>query len=334
MAATTDMDVKKKGVAAKIVWSILDFLKENRGIIIALLLMAVVLSLLSPVFLTKANILNVMRQVSTNACLAMGMTRVIILGGIDLSVGAVVALTGALTVGMMTNHGVGMVPAIGFGLLIGLLFGIANGAIIAYTRMPPFIVTMATMNIARGIAYVYTGGRPIRTRAATFIDIGIGYFAGIPLPVIYTGIFIIIIALVLNRSVFGTHVYAVGGNREAARFSGIKISKIEIIVYAIAGFISGFAGIVLAARMTSGQPTVGIGFELDAIAACVLGGVSMSGGVGHIGGSMIGALVIGIINNGLNLMNVNSFWQLIAKGMVILIAVYVDMLKKQKEHRS
>ncbi len=200
--------------------------------------------------------------------------------------------------------------------------------------MPPFIVTMATMNIARGIAYVYTGGRPIRTRDADFIDIGIGYLAGIPLPVVYTALFIIAFSLVLNRSVFGSHIYAVGGNREAARFSGISISKVEILVYSVCGFVSAFAGVVLAARMTSGQPTVGIGFELDAIAACVLGGVSMSGGLGRIGGSMIGALVIGIINNGLNLMNVNSFWQLVVKGMVILVAVYVDMLKKQKEHRS
>lgn len=334
MAATSNVELEEKNIVTKIGWAVLAFLRDNRGIIIALLLMMAALSILSPVFLTKANVLNVLRQVSTNACLAMGMTLVIILGGIDLSVGAVVALSGSLTVGMMTNSGWGMVPAIAFGLFVGLLFGVANGAIIAYTRMPPFIVTMATMNIARGIAYVYTGGRPIRTRNSTFIEIGIGYVAGIPLPVIYTAIFIVIIALLLNRSVFGTHIYAVGGNREAARFSGIKIPRVEIVVYAIAGFISGFAGIVLAARMTSGQPTVGIGFELDAIAACVLGGVSMSGGLGRIGGSMIGALVIGIINNGLNLMNVNSFWQLIAKGMVILIAVYVDMLKKQKEHRS
>ena len=310
------------------------FLRDNRGIIIALLLMVVTLSIISPVFLTKANILNVLRQVSTNALLALGMTLVIILGGIDLSVGAVVALSGALTVGAMSTHGMGPVPAIAIGLIVGLLFGMANGAIIAFTKMPPFIVTMATMNIARGIAYVYTGGRPIRTRDAGFIDLGIGYLQGIPLPVIYTAAFIIVVSLVLNRSVFGSHIYAVGGNREAARFSGINISRVEILVYSICGFISAFAGVVLAARMTSGQPTVGIGFELDAIAACVLGGVSMSGGLGRIGGSMIGALVIGIINNGLNLMNVNSFWQLIVKGLVILVAVYVDMLKKQKEHRS
>lgn len=325
--------VAADGIMTKFVRAIVSFLKENRGIIVALLLMVVALSLLSPVFLTRSNILNVLRQVSTNACLALGMTLVIILGGIDLSVGAVVALAGALTVGAMGN-GVGVAPAIAIGLAVGLLFGIANGGIIAYTKMPPFIVTMATMNIARGIAYVYTGGRPIRTRDASFIEIGIGYIAGIPLPVIYTAFFIIAISLILNRSVFGTHIYAVGGNREAARFSGIKISRIEIAVYAISGFISAFAGVVLAARMTSGQPTVGQGFELDAIAACVLGGVSMSGGLGRIGGSMIGVLVIGIINNGLNLMNVNSFWQLIAKGFVILVAVYVDMLKKQKEHRN
>ena len=200
--------------------------------------------------------------------------------------------------------------------------------------MPPFIVTMATMNIARGIAYVYSGGMPIRSRNQDFIVIGTGYLFNIPLPVIYTLVLAVILSLVLNRSVFGTHIYAVGGNREAAKFTGIPIPRVEVMVYAISGLASAISGVALAARMTSGQPTVGIGFELDAIAACVLGGVSMTGGVGRIGGTLLGVLVIGVINNGLILMNVNSFWQLIVKGMVILVAVYVDMVKKRRENRN
>lgn len=313
---------------------LLHFLRENLGIIIAFLVISGILSILSPVFLSTTNMFNVLRQVSANACLAMGMTLVIILGGIDLSVGAVVALSGSLAVGVMSNNGLGTVAGVAVGLGVGLAFGIANGAIISFTKMPPFIVTMATMNIARGIAYVYSGGMPIRSRDQDFITIGTGYLFNIPLPVVYTIILAVIFSLILNRSVFGTYIYAAGGNREAARFSGIPISRVEVMVYAISGLASAVSGVVLAARMTSGQPTVGIGFELDAIAACVLGGVSMTGGVGKIGGTLLGVLVIGVINNGLILMNVNSFWQLIVKGLVILVAVYVDMVKKQRENRS
>ncbi len=200
--------------------------------------------------------------------------------------------------------------------------------------MPPFIVTLATMQVARGVAYVYTGGMPIRTMEEGFNIIGIGYLGPIPLPIIYTAVLIFFVTILLNKTKFGRHVYAVGGNKEAAKFSGIDTGKVEIGVFTLLGFLAAFTGIVLCSRMYSGQPTVGEGFEMDAIAATVLGGTSFSGGIGKIGGTIIGVLVIGVLNNGLNLLNINSFWQLIAKGLVILLAVYIDMIKKRREVKS
>jgi ribose transport system permease protein len=292
--------------------------------------MCIALSILSPAFLTKNNILNVLRQVSTNANLAFGMTLAIIICGIDLSVGSTLALAGTLTAGLITNNHVPAVIAILIGLAVGTLLGLFNGMVIAKTGIPPFIVTLAMYNIARGAAYVYTGGNPIRTMDPVFNFVGNGYLGPIPLPVIYTVVFFIAVSYMMNKTQFGRHVYALGGNKEAARFSGINIKKVEIGVYTLLGFLAAFSGIVLCGRMYSGQPTVGVGFELDAIAAVVLGGTSMMGGIGKMGGTVLGVLVIGVLNNGLNLLNINSFWQLIAKGIVILLAVYVDILKKKK----
>lgn len=307
-----------------------DFVKENMGILIGFGLMCIALSILSPAFLTQANILNVLRQVSTNANLAFGMTFAIIICGIDLSVGSILAVSGTVTAGLIALQNVPVPIAVIIGLLLGTSLGFFNGFVISKTGIPPFIVTLAMYNIARGAAYVYTGGMPIRTMNPQFTTIGTGYLGPIPLPIIYTLVFFIFVSILLNKTKFGRHVYAVGGNREAAKFSGINIKKVEIRVYTLIGFLSAFSGIVLCARMYSGQPTVGVGFELDAIAAVVLGGTSMLGGIGKMGGTFIGVLVIGVLNNGLNLLNINSFWQLIAKGVVILLAVYMDMLKKKK----
>lgn len=311
--------------------SVIKYIKENLGIIIGLAVMCTVLSILSPAFLTKENIINVLRQVSTNANLAFGMTLAIIINGIDLSVGSILALSGTITAGLITFNNMPVITAVIIGIFIGIGLGLFNGFVIAKTGIPPFIVTLAMFNIARGAAYVYTGGMPVRTMNEQFNFIGNGYLGPIPLPVVYTLIFLVTMYVLMNKTKFGRYVYAVGGNRDAARFSGVNIKKIEIIVYTIIGFLSGFSGIVLCARMYSGQPTVGVGFELDAIAACVLGGTSMMGGIGKIGGTVLGVLVIGVLNNGLNLLNINSFWQLIAKGVVILLAVYVDLLKKKKK---
>lgn len=315
----------------KIGLDMLEFVKENVGILIGFAVLCVALSIISPAFLTEANILNILRQVSTNANLALGMTLVIIICGIDLSVGSIVALSGTVTGGLIAFSNVPIPAAVFAGILVGTLAGVFNGVMVAYTGIPSFIVTLAMLNIARGAAYVYTGGQPIRVMNEDFNVIGAGYLGAIPLPVIYSFIFLLLTAIILNKTKLGRHIYAVGGNKEAARFTGIKIKRIEIFVYTFSGFLAAFSGVVLAARMFSGQPTVGNGFELDAIAAVVLGGTSMTGGIGKIGGTLIGVLVIGVLNNGLNLLNINSFWQLIIKGIVILAAVYVDMMKKRKE---
>lgn len=305
-----------------------NMIRSNIGIICVLLIIGVFLSLLSDKFLTSGNLISVMRQISINVYIALGMTLVIILGGIDLSVGAIVALTGTVTVGLIVNTGLPIAAAIAIGLLIGVVCGFISGTMVAEFKLPAFIVTMAMMNIARGAANVYSGGRSTRITDEFFSSIGSGYLFGvIPLPVIYMVVLIILITVVLNKTKFGTYIYAIGGNRESARLSGVPIKKVEIAVFTIIGLLSAFAGLVLASRMYSGQPSVGAGYELDAIAACVLGGVSMSGGKGHISGTVFGAMVIGFISNGLNLMNVNSFWQLVVKGIIILIAVVIDSQK-------
>ncbi|MGZ7441326.1 ABC transporter permease [Paenibacillus sp. TH7-28] len=306
-------------------------LKGNIGIIFVLLILCLVLSIVSPVFLTTENLITVLRQVSNNVFLALGMTLVMILGGIDLSVGAIVAVSGTLTVGFMVNNGIPMPVAILLGVVIGTLLGFFNGVIITQFKLPAFIVTLATMNIAQGIAYIYSGGRSARITNDAYTQLGTGKLFGfLPLPVLYMVILIIIFIVLLNKTKFGTNIFAIGGNREAARLSGVRIKKVEIAVYTLAGLLSALAGIVLSARMYSGQPSVGQGYEMDAIAACVLGGVSMAGGRGRISGTIFGVMIIGVVSNGLNLMGVSSFWQLLVKGLIILIAVLIDAQKGKK----
>ena len=305
------------------------YIRPKSGILIGLLAMGTVLSVLSPAFLTSENMLNVLRQVSTNANLAFGMTFAIIIGGIDLSVGSVLAISGTIAAGLIANNGLPVWVAVLGGLAAGGLIGFLNGFIIARTGIAPFIVTLATMQIARGLAYVYTEGMPIRAFVDDFNVIGNGYLGPIPLPVIYTAVMFAALLFMLNRTKFGRYVYALGGNRTASIYSGININRVQILVYTIIGLLSALSGVVLSARMYSGQPTVGNGFELDAIAAVVLGGTSFSGGIGTLGGTLLGVFVIGFLNNGLNLLNINSFWQLVVKGLVILLAVYIDIMKKQ-----
>lgn len=329
-----ELSTKSHGVGRKLTAGSIQFLRNNAGILMGLLGMCIALSLLTPSFLTKENIFNILRQVTTNANLAFAMTLIIIICGIDLSTGSILAVSGTLTAGLIALNGMPVYLAVLMGLLVGTGLGLFNGVVIARTGIPPFIVTLAMMQIARGAAFVYTGGMPVRTLDPDFNIIGSGYLGPIPVPVIYTAIVFIGMVLLLDKTQFGRHVYAVGGNRDAARFSGINIKKIEIVSYTLMGFLSAMSGIVLCARMYSGQPTVGQGFEMDAIAAAILGGTSFSGGTGTMGGTLIGVFVIGVLNNGLNLLNVSSFWQLIIKGVVILLAVYVDMLKKKKKGRG
>ena len=273
-------------------------IKGNIGIIAVLIIMCVIVSIATDKFLTTNNIISVLRQISINTYIALGMTLVIILGHIDLSVGSIVAMSGTLTVGLTVNQGMPLIVAIIIGLAVGTLAGFISGFIVSHFKVPAFIITMAMMNIASGIAYVYTGGQSTRITDKMFIAIGTGYlFNVIPLPVVYMVILIAIFSFLLSKTKFGTYVYAA------------------------------FAGLVLCSRMYSGQPSVGSGYELDAIAACVLGGTSMTGGKGRISGTVFGAMVIGIISNGLNLIGVSSYWQLIIKGLIIACAVLLDCQK-------
>lgn len=324
---------KKESSFIRMKKTALQFGKENIGIIAALFVLCLFLAL-NPItkdsFLTQKNVFNVLRQISSNLFLACGMTMVIILGGIDLSVGSIIALSGCIAAGAVSRYNMPIFVAVLFGLAIGLAIGMINGFIISRTTIPPFIVTLAMMNIAKGLAYVYTGGSPVRVVTKEWQFIGAGYIGSIPTPVIILVIVLIVTGLIMNKTKMGRHIYAVGGNAQAAVFSGIKVARVKFFVHAFSGLMAGLAGIVLASRMYSGQPTAGEGAEMDAIAAVVVGGTSMAGGAGKIGGTIIGGLIIGVLNNGLNLLNVNSFWQYVVKGFVILLAVFLDYIKNKK----
>ena len=327
MGIIKEEKTKKTTATAGVGNAVKIYFKENLGIIVAFLVLCVFLSVFpktSGSFFTRQNIFNVLRQISTNLFLACGMTMVIILGGIDLSVGSIIALSGCISAGCVARYNLPLPIALLMGLLVGLLVGMFNGAVISKTTIPAFIVTLATMNIAKGLAYVYTGGSPVRVVTKEWQFLGAGYVGIFPTPVVILVIVLIITAIIMNKTKMGRHMYAVGGNQQAAEFSGIKVEKVKFFVHAFSGLMAGLAGIVLASRMYSGQPTAGDGAEMDAIAAVVVGGTSMAGGSGKIGGTIIGGLIIGVLNNGLNLLNVNSFWQYVVKGVVILLAVFLE----------
>lgn len=314
------------------------FLRDNAATLIGLIAIVFLLQLMTGggnlvngVFFRQKNILNVLRQVSINANLACGMTLVIILGGIDISVGSIIALSGVLAAGMIQNYGLPVWVAVAVGVGTGLVCGMFNAFIISTTPLPPFIVTLSMMQMANGFARIYTSGSPIRVMNDDFNFLGSGYLWGIPIPVIYSLVLLGVTAYILNRTKLGRHIYAVGGNREAARFAGINDKKILFFAYSYSGLLAGFSGVVLAARMFSGQPTAGDGQEMETIAATVLGGTSMLGGQGAMGGTVIGVLIMGALSNGLNLLGINSFWQYVVKGVVILMAVYIDVIKKRSK---
>ncbi|MFB0829194.1 ribose ABC transporter permease [Brevibacillus laterosporus] len=297
------------------------------GPLLGLFLLVIILSIVSSDFLTVSNIFNVLRQVSINALIAFGMTFVILTGGIDLSVGSTLALSSALSAGLMASGGDPFL-AIVVGLLAGLVMGAFNGILVAKGNVAPFIATLATMTVFRGLTLVYTEGKPITGLPDSFGLVGKSFFLQIPMPVIWMLLSFIALYFILKHTTFGRHVYALGSNEEATRLSGISTTKVKIWVYSISGLFASLAGIILTSRLNSAQPTAGTSYELDAIAAVVLGGTSLSGGKGWIVGTLIGAMIIGVLNNGLNLLNVSSFYQLVAKGAVILIAVLLDRSKK------
>lgn len=300
--------------------------KYKLGPLIGLLLICVVLSFLSDRFFTTSNFLNVARQVSINALLGVGMTYVILTGGIDLSVGSILALAGALAAGSL-GMGVDPVLAVLLACFVGLVAGTVNGTIVAYGGVAPFVATLATMTVFRGATLIYTEGRPIRAIAPGFNGLGGGYIGPIPTPVIITAIVFFVAWYVLTQMTPGRRIFAIGGNEEAAILSGIKTKYYKVLVYAISGLLAGLAGAILTSRLLSAQPTAGSGYELDAIAAVVIGGTSLSGGAGGVFGTLVGALIIGVIDNGLNLLNVSSFYQQAVKGFIILIAVLLDRKK-------
>lgn len=307
---------------------------QNWGILMALFLMCAIFTIFGSNFLTKTNILNLLRTCATNCFLAIGVQIAIILAGIDLTGGALAALSGVICVVTFQNAGLPIWMGIATGVLIGVIIGLLNGFIISYTGIHPFVVTLAMQSICRGAAYLIANGSPVSTTNRSFSEFGTGSLGPIPYPIIYMVIFLILDYILLNKLRIGRHIYAVGGNETAAKFSGININKIKILVWTISGAMAGFCGVVLAARMSSGQPSTGEGYETDAIAAAVLGGTSFFGGTGSVGGLMIGVLIIGVISNGLNLMHVNSYWQYVIKGVIIIAAVYVDMLKQKRQNTA
>lgn len=323
------MSSKTTGAPGRGTTALAVFMRANLAIIAGLAVLCLLLSLFTDSFLTSSNIMSMLRQISTNALLTLAMMLCIIIGGIDIGLGAYVALSGTVTAVMITNYQLSLPASIFFGLLSGALCGLANGLFIAYIHVPAFIVTMAMMNVARGAAYLATNAEPIRVRDRDFAWIGIGRVYNFPLPVAYTIAGVIAVALFLNRTRMGRYIYSVGGNLTAAKYSGVNIKAVQIVVHVISGVLAAFAGIVLAARMYSGQPAVAQGYELDAVAASVLGGISLAGGSGSVVSAMIGVMIIGVLQNGLNLLNIDSFWQIIAKGVVILVAVSADMLRNR-----
>ena len=301
--------------------------------VIALIILMAVITIINSNFLTANNLLNLLLQVTSNALIAFGMTFVILTGGIDLSVGSILALSSALTAGLL-GSGMPVTLAILISLILGCILGMMNGLLISYGKLAPFIVTLATMTIFRGATLVYTNGNPItKGLSDTFLFqfLGQGYIVGIPFPVIIMFIVFIVLYVLLHNTAFGKSVYAIGGNEKAAYISGVKLNKVKIIIYSISGIMASISGLIITSRLSSAQPTAGASYEMDAIAAVVLGGTSLSGGKGRILGTLIGALIIGVLNNGLNIIGVSAFWQQVVKGVVILIAVLIDRFKVVKQ---
>ncbi|WP_313119272.1 ribose ABC transporter permease [Proteiniclasticum ruminis] len=303
---------------------------KNKPLMV-LMVTSIVISILEPRFLTTGNLMTILRQTSINAVIATGMTFVILVGGIDLSVGSVLGFTGAIAATMISG-GTNIVVVILTVLILGTFIGFVNGSLITIGRLQPFIATLGTVTLLRGLLLVFSQGRPIGTGntegSELFNAIGRGFFGPIPIPV-YLMLFIFIIAYyMLNHTRMGRYIYSTGSNEEATMYSGIKTNRVKLFVYAASGMMASIAGVLITARLGSAQPTAGAGYELDAIAAVVLGGTSMAGGIGTITGTAIGALIIGVLNNALNIMQVSSYYQDVAKGIVILVAVLMDRKKK------
>ncbi len=306
-------------------------LLQIAGILPILILICILFSILTPNFLSVGNLINVVRQASINIVLACGMTFVILTGGIDLSVGSILAVTAVIAV-VVSLLPIGWL-AVPVALAAGLIIGLINGILIAYLDLPPFIVTLGGLTGLRGVAYLLANGTTVINPNLNFAWVGNSYLGAIPWLVVIALLTVLVSWFILRRTVLGVQIYAVGGNSRAARLTGIKVSYVLLFVYGVSGLLSGLAGIMSASRLYSATGILGTGYELDAIAAVILGGTSFSGGVGTIFGTLLGALIIATLNNGLTLLNMSFFWQLVVKGLVIIIAVIIDKLRTRSRHR-
>ena len=300
------------------------------ALVFVIIAIVIVMSFASPVFLTSKNIINIIRQISINGIIAVGMTFVILTGGIDLSVGSVVAITSVIC-GYLLEKGMFWLTACVIAIAIALLFGAFNGVMIAYVGFQPFIATLATVTMGSGIALAFSDGKPFTIKDKAFLAIGQGYVGAIPIPIIILYIVVIIGLIILKTTTFGRYVFAIGGNKNAAKLSGVRTRRVELMVYVISALCAAVVGLILSARISSGQPTAGDGYELDAIAATAIGGTSMSGGVGSLTGTIFGFVILGLVTNSMNLLNINSFYQQIVKGILIILAVFLDMTSKGKK---
>lgn len=286
--------------------------------------LGIILSIATPTFLTFTNLMNILRQISVNGVLAIGMSLVALTGGIDLSVGSIVAFSGILTAGMLNDTALPIPVTVILAILVGLTMGLINGYFVAYWNAPPFVVTLAMMTIGRGLTYIYCDGKPISKLPDAFLKIGKGSLAGIPIPFIILIAVFLIFYIMLTKMKHGRHIYAVGGNEQAAMVSGINVKRVIMSVYIFSGICCGVGAVMLTARVSAGLPTAGDGYELDAIAATVIGGTSLSGGTGKLWGTLVGVLLLGMVNTGLDLLNVTSYYQQVVKGLIILGAVLID----------
>ncbi|AYQ36186.1 ABC transporter permease [Runella sp. SP2] len=309
--------------------------------LIALFVLCLIIGLLSDKFFTVSNFWNVLRQISVNICLSVGMTLVVLMAGIDLSVGSVLALCGAITAGLFKMGielhsqnlyiGFTLLGASLAGVLTGALLGFFNGFVITRFKVPSFVATLAMLTVARGLTMLWTKGFPISGLGEQFAYMGTGWFLGVPVPVWISAGVVALAVFLSDKTKLGRYIYAIGGNENASLLSGININKVKIIVYTIAGGLAAVGGLMVTSRLDSAQPNAGTGYELDSIAAVVIGGTSLSGGKGSIWGTVLGAIIIGVLNNGLVLLNVSPFWQQVVKGFVILLAVIIDKANSKNE---
>lgn len=320
---------KSNNLAASSNFAVL-YLKRNMGTIIGLVLLSLIIGFSSDKFFTSSNMLNLLKSNSVNAIICCGMLMAILMGQIDISVGSTVGLTGVIGAYMITNLNAPLGLTILCCLLVGALVGTLNGICISYLRIPAFVATLATMSIGRGFTEIISGGVSIRIRDEGYTAISGTSAGSISVIIIYAAFILLLTWVLLNKTKFGYYLYAIGGNDMAAKYSGVNTRLYNMLPYIFIGLVCGLGGIIWSSRLGSAAATLGTGFEMDAIAAVVIGGTSMSGGVGTVGGTFIGILIIGVLNNGLNIMGINSFWQDVFKGVIILVAVIIDVIRKSK----